>query len=83
MMNKLIEILNMRLPADLDKQYQLQDSIPQDQKPIVFIGPYEHHSNELPWRETIADVIRIPLTPQGKIDQDILTSKLQEHCKSW
>jgi len=26
----------------------------------VFIGPFEHHSNELPWRESIADVVVIP-----------------------
>ena len=28
-------------------------------RPVVFIGPYEHHSNELPWRESIADVVTI------------------------
>jgi selenocysteine lyase/cysteine desulfurase len=26
---------------------------------VVFIGPYEHHSNEVSWRETIADVVDI------------------------
>ena len=26
----------------------------------MFIGPFEHHSNELPWRESIADVVVIP-----------------------
>ena len=26
---------------------------------MVFIGPFEHHSNELPWRESIADVVVI------------------------
>ena len=29
------------------------------ERPVVFIGPYEHHSNELPWRESIADVVTI------------------------
>ena len=23
----------------------------------MFVGPYEHHSNELPWREFIAEVV--------------------------
>ena len=27
------------------------------QRPVVFVGPYEHHSNELPWRESVADVV--------------------------
>ncbi|GAA4258244.1 aminotransferase class V-fold PLP-dependent enzyme [Dactylosporangium darangshiense] len=26
---------------------------------VVFIGPYEHHSNELPWRESGAEVVRV------------------------
>ena len=35
------------------------------ERPIVLLGPYEHHSNILPWRETKADVIEIPEAPQG------------------
>lgn len=30
------------------------------QRPVVLIGPYEHHSNILPWRESGAEVIEIP-----------------------
>ena len=33
---------------------------PARQRPVVFVGPYEHHSNELPWRESIADVVDDP-----------------------
>jgi selenocysteine lyase/cysteine desulfurase len=29
------------------------------ERPVVFVGPYEHHSNELPWRESIAIVVPI------------------------
>ena len=32
---------------------------------MVFIGPYEHHSNELPWRESIADVVVIDEDADG------------------
>lgn len=46
---------------------------------LVLIGPYEHHSNELPWRETTADVIRIPLDAAGGIDQGALTETLRQH----
>ena len=35
---------------------------------MVFIGPFEHHSNELPWRESIADVVTIPEDADGHID---------------
>ena len=34
----------------------------------MFIGPYEHHCNELPWRESIADVVVIPEDADGHID---------------
>lgn len=46
---------------------------------LVLVGPYEHHSNELTWRETAADVIRIPLDPVGSIDQRALTETLRQH----
>ncbi|MCL4104522.1 UNVERIFIED_CONTAM: hypothetical protein GTU68_047484 [Idotea baltica] len=75
--HKLLDILNLRLPYDLAKRYQLQQYIPAQERPVVFIGPYEHHSNELPWRESIADVITIPLTAAGQIDLDYLQQQLQ------
>ncbi|WP_412565174.1 aminotransferase class V-fold PLP-dependent enzyme [Thalassobius sp. MITS945101] len=33
--------------------------------PVVLIGPYEHHSNILPWRETKARIIEIPEAEAG------------------
>jgi selenocysteine lyase/cysteine desulfurase len=77
--NKLIDILNLRLPADLDKRYQLRARIPLEERPVVFIGPYEHHSNELPWRETIADVVVIDEDRDGRIDEAHLERELVAH----
>lgn len=37
-------------------------------RPVVFVGPYEHHSNELSWRESMAEVVRVKLCPDGGID---------------
>ena len=34
--NKLIEILNLRLPADLDERYGMSSLIPEHQRPVVF-----------------------------------------------
>ena len=47
---------------------------------MVFIGPYEHHSNELPWRESIADVVSIPLTECGQIDLGVLETQLHRYA---
>jgi selenocysteine lyase/cysteine desulfurase len=46
----------------------------------VFIGPYEHHSNELPWRESIADVVTIREDRDGMIDLAQLADELAGHA---
>jgi selenocysteine lyase/cysteine desulfurase len=74
--NKLVDILNLRLPRELDERYGLSGRIPAGQRPVVFIGPYEHHSNELPWRETIAEVVTIAEDQDGRIDQEHLAQEL-------
>ena len=43
---------------------------------MVFVGPYEHHSNELPWRESIADVVVICEDADGHIDLSDLRRQL-------
>jgi selenocysteine lyase/cysteine desulfurase len=45
-------------------------------KPVVFIGPYEHHTNELMWREAFAEVVVVNLAPAGGLDLDDLDRKL-------
>ena len=78
--DRLIGILNLRLPADLDARYHLADQIPAADRPVVFIGPFEHHSNELPWRESIADVVTIPEDADGHIDESALRAALIAHA---
>jgi selenocysteine lyase/cysteine desulfurase len=78
--DKLIGILNLRIPADLDEKYNLSAHIPADERPVVFIGPFEHHSNELPWRESICDVVTIPEDRDGHIDTADLERALVEHA---
>lgn len=77
---KLIGVLGLRVPSVLDDLHHLSDHIPADQRPVVFVGPYEHHSNEVPWRETIADVVVIAEDADGHIDQDLLRQELEEHA---
>ena len=78
--NKLVDVLNLRLPADLDDRYGFRASIPAAERPVVFIGPYEHHSNELPWRESIADLVTIPEDADGRIDLAALERELSVHA---
>ena len=78
--DKLIGVLNLRIPADLDDRYHLSQHIPLSERPVVFVGPFEHHSNELPWRESIADVVTIPEDADGHIDLDRLECELVAHA---
>jgi selenocysteine lyase/cysteine desulfurase len=78
--HKLIDVLNLRLPADLDRRYGLRERIPHHERPVVFIGPYEHHSNELPWRESIAEVVTIDEDPDGHIDLGHLERALEAYA---
>ncbi|MFJ8113880.1 aminotransferase class V-fold PLP-dependent enzyme [Streptomyces sp. NPDC096132] len=68
--NKLIGILQLRRP----------DRPPPAERPVVFVGPYEHHSNELPWRESVADVVVIDEDPDGHIDLTGLEKALRRHA---
>ncbi|MDQ4145814.1 MAG: aminotransferase class V-fold PLP-dependent enzyme [Actinomycetota bacterium] len=74
--NHLINVMNLRLPRDLDARYDISKTIPSAERPVVFIGPYEHHSNELPWRESIADVVVIEENRDGEIDLGHLEAEL-------
>lgn len=79
--NTLISVLGLRIPDQLNQQYKLIDQIPENERPVVFIGPYEHHSNELPWRETIADVVMIDEDEDGRIDPKHLDRELKRFAE--
>lgn len=49
-----------------------------ERQPVVFIGPYEHHSNEVSWRQGLATVITVRLAPDGGIDLAHLRSLLED-----
>jgi selenocysteine lyase/cysteine desulfurase len=73
--NKLVGILELRR---LDQRGAPE--LPPERRPVVFVGPYEHHSNELPWRESIADVVEIALADDGRLDMDDLVVQLRAYA---
>ncbi|GBD85883.1 putative cysteine desulfurase [bacterium BMS3Abin02] len=77
--DKLTTILGIRIPAELDERHHLTDHIPSKDRPVVFVGPYEHHSNELPWLESIADVVEIREDDDGHVDLGHLETMLVEY----
>jgi selenocysteine lyase/cysteine desulfurase len=47
------------------------------QRALVLLGPYEHHSNLLPWRESGAEVIELPEDAAGGPDRAALADHLE------
>jgi selenocysteine lyase/cysteine desulfurase len=45
-------------------------------RPAVFVGPFEHHSNIVSWRECFAEVIEVDLDSEGLIDLGDLERKI-------
>lgn len=76
--DRLIGILGLRVSPSLRSKFGIDLDVAPERRPVVLVGPYEHHSNELPWRETIAEVIEIPEDPDGHIDLEILEKRLTE-----
>ena len=54
------------------------DEILGGRQPVVFIGPYEHHSNEISWRQSLATTIEVRLKADGNIDLMHLEELLQD-----
>ncbi|MCF6325830.1 MAG: aminotransferase class V-fold PLP-dependent enzyme [Devosiaceae bacterium] len=52
------------------------------ERPVVFIGPYEHHSNILPWRESGAAVIEIDEGENGGPDLEMLERELKANSSN-
>ena len=77
--DKLIGILGIRIPSSLNDKYKLCGSIAESDRPVIFVGPYEHHSNELPWRECVATVVAIPEDDSGRIDETELSAQLVKY----
>jgi len=81
--SKLQEILGVKIhPATKKLALTLVPEIDNlityfnERKPVVFIGPYEHHSNDLMWREALVEVITIQITPEGYFDLEDLKIKV-------
>ncbi|TYZ62031.1 hypothetical protein PybrP1_008787, partial [[Pythium] brassicae (nom. inval.)] len=69
--NKLVSMLDLaRLGAHKNPE----------RRPVVFVGPFEHHSNLLPWRESGAKVVIIPEGDDGKVCVATLAKELKQHA---
>lgn len=66
-------------PDEAVVSHTFSNPTPKKTRAVVFVGPYEHHSNILPWRESAAKVVMIRLAPDGGVDLADLAAQLQLH----
>jgi len=77
--NKLQRILGLRIPEGV-MDYAQKGSLQLDEtlKPIVFVTHMEHHSNQVSWLETIADVEIIKADEIGNVSMEHLSALLEQ-----
>ncbi|WJS96766.1 aminotransferase class V-fold PLP-dependent enzyme [Flavobacterium johnsoniae] len=74
-LNKLQRIMGLRSE---DNIYNVKLNF-DDERPVVFITHMEHHSNQVPWYETIADVVVLPCGENNLVDPKILSEELKKY----
>ena len=88
--DKLQQILGVYLPPATRKavgdelreflgaeQFDAFVRFQQSRQPVVFVGPYEHHSNEVTWRQGLATVVEVNLDADGGVDLAHLAKLLE------
>ncbi|XP_074295415.1 uncharacterized protein LOC141623231 isoform X2 [Silene latifolia] len=74
---KLQEVMGIAIAPTL--KARVSKLLHDEQNWVVFVGPYEHHSNILSWRQSLADVVEIGLTENGSVDIKALKAQLQHY----
>lgn len=75
-LNKLLRIMGLRSADNIYNVNLKYD----DERPVVFITHMEHHSNQVPWYETIADVVVLPAGENNLTDPKILSEELKKYA---
>ncbi|KAL4183897.1 hypothetical protein AMTRI_Chr11g157390 [Amborella trichopoda] len=75
---RLHEVMGVAIPSTLRSRYLEALILKPEERWLVFVGPYEHHSNLLSWRQSLAEVVEIGVDDEGLIDMNMLHKKLEE-----
>ena len=74
---KFQELLGLYIPPATKNRFNI--NVDDLEKPLILVGPFEHHSNEISYREALCDIIRIPLNVEGNVDLEFLEKTLKEN----
>ncbi|WP_122894217.1 aminotransferase class V-fold PLP-dependent enzyme [Arcobacter peruensis] len=71
------ELMGLYIPPATKKRYAI--NVDKSKLPLVIVGPYEHHSNEVSFREAFCEIQRIDLCECGLIDLEHLKQVLEKN----
>lgn len=74
---KFQELLGLYIPPVTKKRFGID--IDKSNLPLALVGPYEHHSNEVSFREALCELKRIPLNNDEIIDIKALKEILKKN----
>ncbi|MFY4806911.1 aminotransferase class V-fold PLP-dependent enzyme [Aliarcobacter butzleri] len=71
------ELLGLYIPPATKKRFNFE--IDEKNAPLVIVGPYEHHSNEVSFREALCETQRVNLDKDGLVDLNHLKEILEKN----
>lgn len=71
------ELLGLYIPPATKKRFNFE--IDERNAPLVIVGPYEHHSNEVSFREALCETQRVNLDKDGLVDLNHLKEILEKN----
>ena len=74
---KFQELLGLYIPPATRSRFKL--NVKDIEKPLIIVGPFEHHSNEVSYREALCDIVRVPLDKTGNVDLEFLEKILEKN----
>ncbi|RVW85302.1 putative cysteine desulfurase [Vitis vinifera] len=77
---RLQEVMGITVPSVLRER--VLKTFRSEERWVVFVGPYEHHSNLLSWRQSLAEVVEIGLDDDGLLDMEALRLQLESYRRS-
>ncbi|CAN6330784.1 unnamed protein product [Urochloa humidicola] len=72
---RLQEVIGVATPS-VELRERIQAELRPEERWVVFVGPYEHHSNLLSWRQSLAEVVEIGVDGHGLVDVAALRNAL-------
>ncbi|WJX53703.1 hypothetical protein P8452_39670 [Trifolium repens] len=74
---RLQEVMGIAVPSILRER--MLRCLSKEERWVVFVGPHEHHSNLLSWRQSLAEVVEIGLDDRGLLDMEALKLHLEAY----